>query len=82
MDVQPASITIPPLESRFATLCFCPRAIQTYVATFEAAVEGGRDPRTRALTFEVRGEGTLPSLTLQVGYQGSWGLAWNCRCLC
>ncbi len=66
IDVSPASIVIPPHEYRYATLCFCPRAIQAYTATFEAAVEGGSESKSRAFSCELRGEGTLPSLTLQV----------------
>jgi len=126
ISVQPTAITIPPLEYRYATACFCPRAIQVggalgcgglgeggvhvfgpraiqgggggrrgrgwgdaraaastasrrtltsccpcwhapqaYSGTFEASVEAGTDPRTRIFTCEVRGEGMLPTLTLQ-----------------
>jgi hydrocephalus-inducing protein len=52
-------------------LHFSPRAIQAYSATFTAEVEGGADPQTRAFTCELRGEGSLPSLTMQVGMHGS-----------
>lgn len=48
-------------------LHFTPRAIQAYSAALVAEVEGGSDPRTRAFSCELRGEGSLPSLTLQVG---------------
>jgi hypothetical protein len=37
-----------------------------YNATFEAVVEGSTDPKIKSFVCEVRGEGTLPSLTLQV----------------
>jgi len=49
------------------TLHFTPRAIQAYSATFTAEVEAGSDPRTRAFSCELKGEGSLPSLTMQVG---------------
>jgi hypothetical protein len=55
-----------PRVIRCVTLHFTPRAIQAYSATFAAEVEAGTDPRTRAFTCELRGEGSLPSLTLQV----------------
>lgn len=64
MDVVPAQITIPPQESRYTTIVFEPRAIAQYSATLEAVVENGSDPATKAFSCELRGEGTLPSLTL------------------
>jgi hypothetical protein len=65
--VFPASIIIPPHEYRHVTLAFLPKALQHYVATFEAAVVGGAaDPATAAFTCELRGEGALPSLSFQV----------------
>lgn len=48
------------------TLHFTPRAIQAYNATLTAEVEDGSDPRTRAFSCELKGEGSLPTLTLQV----------------
>lgn len=65
MEVFPAQLVIPPLEYRYTALYFAPRAIQGYAATLEATVENGGDPKTRAFSCEVRGEGTLPSLTIQ-----------------
>lgn len=70
MAVHPSRIIIPPHEYRYVTLAFCPRAIRQYSASFEAVVEGGSDPATKSFTCEVRGEGTLPSLTLQVSSAG------------
>lgn len=67
MEVHPNSIVIPPHEYRHVTLVFCPSAIQQYSATFEATVAGGgADPTTAGFTCELRGEGTLPSLSVQV----------------
>lgn len=68
----------PPAGCRYISLHFTPRAIQACTATLLAEVEGGSDPRTRAFTCELRGEGSLPSLTLQVTnrIRGLWvGLA-------
>eukprot|EP00955_Chlamydomonas_euryale_P017652 188684-Chlamydomonas_euryale.AAC.1 len=53
------------MEYRYAAVAFAPAAIQAYSGTLEATVQGGSDPATKAFTCEVRGEGTLPSLSLQ-----------------
>eukprot|EP00898_Chlorokybus_atmophyticus_P005824 jgi/Chlat1/6242/Chrsp44S05765 len=65
MDVQPRKVEIPPHEHRYVTLSFAPTAIQTYCAVFEAAAEnGGGDPRTRAFSCDVVGEGCLPHVSI------------------
>ena len=64
MEISPSQLVIPPLEYRYTALYFAPRAIQSYLATFEATVENGGDPKTKSFTCEVRGEGTLPTLTI------------------
>lgn len=56
---------VPP-ACRYVALHFTPRAIQAYSAMLVAEVDGGADPRTRVFSCELRGEGSLPSLTLQV----------------
>ena len=66
MEVQPAQLVLPPNEARYVTLSFSPVAIRSYAATFEAAVEGGSHPATRAFSCELRGEGTLPSLSVEL----------------
>ncbi len=72
MEVSPAQLVIPPLEYRYTAVYFAPRAIQLYGATLEAVVENGSDPKTKSFTCELRGEGTLPTLTIaeptQVGH--------------
>lgn len=66
-SVKPSSpLIIPPHEYRYITVVFAPRAIQTYIATFEAIVQEGRKPETKGFTCQLRGEGSLPSLSLQV----------------
>ncbi|KAK9824158.1 hypothetical protein WJX72_008157 [[Myrmecia] bisecta] len=66
MTVSPAQIIIPPHESRYVTCTFAPAAIRTYSATFEAAVENGSDPKTKLFSCELRGEGTLPTLSVEL----------------
>ena len=65
MTAQPAQLIIPANESRFMTVHFVPNAIRSYFATFEAAVESGGDAATSRFSCDLRGEGTLPSLTLE-----------------
>eukprot|EP00798_Chlamydomonas_sp_ICE-L_P006741 gene6741-3411_t len=65
IEVIPSQLVIPPHEFRYAAIQFVPNAIQSYSATFEASVEGGSDPKTKGMTCEVRGEGTLPSISIQ-----------------
>lgn len=66
MTAQPAQLIISPNESSFMAVHFAPTAIRSYTATFEAAVENGGDAATRSFTCELRGEGTLPTLTLEM----------------
>ncbi|CAD7931174.1 unnamed protein product [Amoebophrya sp. A25] len=64
-EIQPAQLLIPPHEHRYVTVSFAPPQLQTYYAIFEAKVTDGLDPRTNYLTFEIRGDGTVPSITLE-----------------
>ena len=66
MTCQPAQLIIPANESCFMAVHFAPTAIRSYAATFEASVENGGDAATRSFSCELRGEGTLPSLTLDM----------------
>lgn len=65
MEVHPKKLDIPPHEYRYVTVYFAPKAIKSFAAMFEAVVENGGDPATRRFTCELRGEGTLPTLTLE-----------------
>lgn len=44
-------------------------------------MEGGTDAATKMFTCEVRGEGTLPSLSLQVRMEVECLAAWGGICL-
>ena len=57
-------IKIYPGESQYVTVTFTPTNIMPYSGLFEAIVDGGSDPKTGTLRFELRGEGTLPTLLL------------------
>jgi len=65
MEVQPAQLDIPPHEHRYVTVYFAPKAISTYQAVFEATVQGGGDPKTKQFTCDLRGDGTLPHITVE-----------------
>ncbi|KAJ3364976.1 hypothetical protein GGF32_000634 [Allomyces javanicus] len=63
-SVEPDAVTIPSHESRYVTLRFHPTAIQMYSATFEAVVSNSNlDLPSRALVFDLRGDGSLPRIT-------------------
>lgn len=64
-EIHPAQLLIPPHEHRYVTVTFAPPQLQTYFSIFEAKVTDGNDPRTNYLTFEIRGDGTVPSITLE-----------------
>lgn len=66
MVMDPPQLVIPPHEFRYTSVVFAPQAIQQYSGTLEAVVKDGSDPATQKFTCEIRGEGTLPSLALQV----------------
>jgi hydrocephalus-inducing protein len=66
MAVDPPQLIIPPNEYRYTSIVFAPNAIQQYSGQLEAVVVDGSHPATKSFACEVRGEGTLPSLSLQV----------------
>ena len=60
--LEPSSkVTIPPHSSIYAKVSFCPAAMQTYSANFEATCDYAK---VKGLTFEIQGEGNLPQVTL------------------
>lgn len=72
--VQPSMWEIPPLEHRFVSVYFRPPTIATFHATFTAIVEDS--PPSSApvgggseLQFELRGEGTLPCVSISAPTQ-------------
>lgn len=62
-EVSPASVKIPPHENAYVKVCFKPDNMMPYGGIFEAIVENG-DPESSSgkFNFELRGEGTLPTL--------------------
>lgn len=63
--VSPDSVKIPPHENTYVKVSFTPSNMMAYGGIFEALVENG-DPESSSgkLAFELRGEGTLPTLQI------------------
>ena len=64
-EVSPESLRIPPHEHAYVKVAFKPTNMMPYSGYLEATVENGTDPRTAKLEFELRGEGTLPTLSVE-----------------
>jgi hypothetical protein len=65
--VQPAVWEIPPLEHRFVSVYFRPTTIALFHATFRARVDDSPPQSSlgeKLLEFEMRGEGTMPCVTV------------------
>ena len=62
--VSTTSVTVPAHEHRYIDVTFTPTAFDSYTCVFEALVEKSSDPVARQLVFELRGDGTLPNLTV------------------
>ena len=64
-EVSPESVKIPPHENAYVKVSFRPDNMMPYGGIFEANVENG-DPESSSgkFSFELRGEGTLPTLLL------------------
>jgi hydrocephalus-inducing protein len=61
--VEPESLSIVPNQHKYVTVHFNPTEMKQYGGVFEAIVERGElNPKQGKLSFEIRGEGTLPSL--------------------
>jgi hypothetical protein len=64
-DVEPKKLSIPSHEHRYVSVSFHPTSIQNYSGVFEALVENVTDGKYKCLTFELRGEGTLPRVSIE-----------------
>ncbi|KAJ3270503.1 hypothetical protein HDV01_007759 [Terramyces sp. JEL0728] len=63
-DVEPKKLIIPSHEHRYVTVSFHPTSIQSYSGMFEAMVENLSEGKNKYLSFELRGEGTLPRVVI------------------
>ena len=55
-----------PHEHAYIKVFFKPTIMATYFGVFEAIAEMGEsNPRTNKLTFDLRGEGAIPTLKLE-----------------
>ncbi|RKO94829.1 hypothetical protein BDK51DRAFT_29881 [Blyttiomyces helicus] len=64
-DCDPKKISIPSHEYRYVTVTFTPTSIQSYAGIFEAVVDSVAEIKAKALSFELRGEGTLPRVLIE-----------------
>eukprot|EP00928_Gymnodinium_smaydae_P044401 TRINITY_DN29620_c0_g4_i1.p1 TRINITY_DN29620_c0_g4~~TRINITY_DN29620_c0_g4_i1.p1 ORF type:complete len:3072 (+),score=826.41 TRINITY_DN29620_c0_g4_i1:896-10111(+) len=63
-ELSTKELRIPPGEYRYVKVRFRPTSLQSYAAVFEATVPEGGDAATNALRFELRGDGTVPTVSL------------------
>jgi len=63
-EILEPQLQLPMHEHRYATLWFKPKGLSTYNAVFEALVDNGTNEATNKLVFDVKGEGTLPRVTI------------------
>lgn len=66
MVPEPAQLVIPANEARFMAVHFSPTAIRSYSATLDAVVEAGGDAAGGNFRCSLVGEGTLPSVTVEI----------------
>lgn len=65
--MTPKHLSLGPHENKHVTLIFRPQAIQRYSASFRAIVDRAvPDATFTGLSFDLRGEGTLPTISLEV----------------
>ena len=64
-DIEPKKLIILSNETKYITVSFHPSSIQQYMGTFEAIIDNAPDFRNKNFSFELRGEGTLPRISLE-----------------
>jgi hypothetical protein len=61
--VEPEQLSIVPNQHKYVTVWFQPTEMKQYGGLFEAVVQNGElNPKQGKMLFELRGEGTLPTL--------------------
>ena len=63
--LQQDTLHLAPHEYKYISCDFAPTNLDYYSAIFKAEVVDGQDEQTKLLTFELRGRGILPRLSLQ-----------------
>eukprot|EP00931_Biecheleriopsis_adriatica_P045665 TRINITY_DN2614_c0_g1_i1.p1 TRINITY_DN2614_c0_g1~~TRINITY_DN2614_c0_g1_i1.p1 ORF type:complete len:5069 (-),score=1280.39 TRINITY_DN2614_c0_g1_i1:105-14627(-) len=64
-EVEPQELVIAPHDSRQIEVKFTPTHLANFGAVLEAVVPQGTDARSNYLSFELRGDGAVPSVSLQ-----------------
>eukprot|EP00756_Hemistasia_phaeocysticola_P037141 Hpha_TRINITY_DN16680_c2_g2::TRINITY_DN16680_c2_g2_i1::g.182314::m.182314/K17570/HYDIN; hydrocephalus-inducing protein len=65
-QAKPMTLEVPPGDFRFAAISFKPTEQRAYGAVFEAKVTDGTDPLTQGMIIELRGEGHLPQVRVDL----------------
>jgi hypothetical protein len=63
--VEPSEVVIPARKSKQIEVSFKPTRLAGFDGILSAEVVGGSDPRTNFLSFELRGDGAVPSVSIQ-----------------
>jgi len=64
-EVFPQEVVISPHDSKQIQVKFTPTHLASFAAVLEAVVPQGTDPTSNYLSFELRGDGAVPSVSLQ-----------------
>jgi len=64
-EVEPTTLTIPAHDSQQVQVSFRPSQLGSFSAMLEASVPAGSDANTNHLEFELRGDGAVPSVSIQ-----------------
>eukprot|EP00435_Cladocopium_sp_Y103_P027525 s228_g6.t2 len=64
-EVFPQEVVISPHDSKQIQVKFTPTHLASFAAVLEAVVPQGTDPCSNYLSFELRGDGAVPSVSLQ-----------------
>ncbi|KAI9141433.1 hypothetical protein BKA69DRAFT_1166800 [Paraphysoderma sedebokerense] len=64
-EIEPKKMILLSHEAQYATVTFHPSSIQSYTGVFEAIVENSSEAQPCMLTFDLRGEGTLPRVSVE-----------------
>eukprot|EP00930_Biecheleria_cincta_P015308 TRINITY_DN12810_c0_g1_i1.p1 TRINITY_DN12810_c0_g1~~TRINITY_DN12810_c0_g1_i1.p1 ORF type:complete len:5041 (+),score=1000.88 TRINITY_DN12810_c0_g1_i1:126-15248(+) len=64
-EIEPRELVIAPHDSRQIEVKFTPTHLANFGAVLEAVVPQGTDPKSNYLSFELRGDGAVPSVSLE-----------------
>ncbi|KAF4667893.1 hypothetical protein FOL47_003343 [Perkinsus chesapeaki] len=71
--LSPEKLSLPPFEYRYVSITFSPKELGSFDGKFSAVVAKGTDASTNSLSFLVKGDGVVPSLSVRAPAFGSDG---------